>query len=71
VPSGILFGARDRVLGIDVHGRPVADRIRGLDFERVEGLGHMPQFIEPERVTAFIKRIGERAFAVSSLSVPA
>ena len=41
----------------------MTDKIRGLDFEPVNGLGHMPQFIEPERVTAFIKRIAERAFA--------
>jgi hypothetical protein len=26
----------------------------------------MPQFIEPERVTAFIRRIAERAFAGST-----
>ena len=39
------------------------DRIEGLDFETVEGLGHMPQFVEPDRVVAFIKRIAERAFA--------
>jgi pimeloyl-ACP methyl ester carboxylesterase len=68
LPAGILFGARDRVLGIDIHGRPMADKIGGLDFERVDGLGHMPQFIDPERVTAFIKRMAERAFAASSLS---
>lgn len=60
LPAGILFGARDRVLGIDIHGRPMADKIGGLDFERVDGLGHMPQFIDPERVTAFIKRMAAR-----------
>jgi hypothetical protein len=38
-------------------------RIRELDFERVEGLGHMPQFAEPERVVAFIGRVAARAFA--------
>jgi pimeloyl-ACP methyl ester carboxylesterase len=63
MPTGILFGASDRVLGIHIHGRPMTEKIRDLDFERVEGLGHMPQFIEPERVTAFIRRIAERAFA--------
>ena len=63
MPAGILFGTRDLVLGIDVHGAPMTNKIRGLDFESVDGLGHMPQFIEPDRVTAFIKRIAERAFA--------
>ncbi|TIT73777.1 MAG: alpha/beta hydrolase, partial [Mesorhizobium sp.] len=37
--------------------------IKQLDFERVQGLGHMPQFVEPERVVAFIQRVAERAFA--------
>lgn len=63
MPAGILFGTADRVIGIDIHGEPMLDKIRGIDFERVEGLGHMPQFAEPERVVAFIKRIAARAFA--------
>ncbi|ANT52097.1 alpha/beta fold hydrolase [Mesorhizobium amorphae] len=62
MPAGILFGTADRVIGIAVHGEPMPDRIKGLDFEAVDGLGHMPQFVEPERVIAFIKRIAERAF---------
>jgi pimeloyl-ACP methyl ester carboxylesterase len=47
---------------------PMKDRIEGLDFETVEGLGHMPQFVEPDRVIAFIKRIAERAFAGRNIS---
>ncbi|WP_217578702.1 alpha/beta fold hydrolase [Mesorhizobium sp. GbtcB19] len=63
MPAGILFGSADRVIGEAVHGEPMLDRIQGLDFERIEGLGHMPQFVEAERVVAFIQRIAERAFA--------
>ena len=63
MPAGILFGTADRVIGTAVHGESMLDRIKGLDFETVDGLGHMPQFIEPERVTAFVRRIAERAFA--------
>jgi pimeloyl-ACP methyl ester carboxylesterase len=63
MPAGILFGTADRVLGIHIHGRPMQDKIAGLDFEPVDGLGHMPQFIEPERIVAFIRRIAGRAFA--------
>lgn len=63
MPAGILFGAADRVLGFDMHGAPMAEKIAGIDFERIDGLGHMAQFVEPERVTAFIKRIAGRAFA--------
>ncbi|RTM08948.1 MAG: alpha/beta hydrolase [Hyphomicrobiales bacterium] len=61
--AGILFGTADRVIGEAVHGEPMLDKISGLDFERVEGLGHMPQFVEAERVVAFIQRIAARAFA--------
>ncbi|MBZ9760889.1 alpha/beta hydrolase [Mesorhizobium sp. CA8] len=63
MPAGILFGTDDRVIVEAVHGEPMLDRIGGLDFERVEGLGHMPQFLEPERVMAFIERVAARAFA--------
>ncbi|TPI61621.1 alpha/beta fold hydrolase [Mesorhizobium sp. B3-1-7] len=63
MPAGILFGAGDRVIAEAVHGEPMLDKIGGLDFERVEGLGHMPQFADPERVVGFIQRIAERAFA--------
>ncbi|WFP60593.1 alpha/beta fold hydrolase [Mesorhizobium sp. WSM4904] len=63
MPAGILFGAQDRVIGIAAHGDPMPGKIEELDFERVEGLGHMPQFVEPERVVAFIQRIAARAFA--------
>lgn len=70
MPAGILFGTADRVIGIAVHGEPMRDRIKGLDFEAVDGLGHMPQFVEPERVIAFIKRIAERAFTGRTSTQP-
>ncbi|MET2827073.1 alpha/beta fold hydrolase [Mesorhizobium shangrilense] len=63
MPAGILFGTSDRVLNIGVHGRPMIEKIKDLDFESIKGLGHMPQFIEPERIIAFVKRIADRAFA--------
>ncbi|WP_244735155.1 alpha/beta fold hydrolase [Mesorhizobium sp. 113-3-9] len=62
MPAGMLFGTADRVIDIRIHGEPMRDRIEGLDFEPVDGVGHMPQFVEPERVTGFIERIGARAF---------
>jgi pimeloyl-ACP methyl ester carboxylesterase len=62
MPAGILFGEADRVTSFHTQGEPMISRINGLDFESVDGLGHMPQFNEPERVIAFIKRIAARAF---------
>ena len=63
MPAGILFGTADRVISIGVHGEPMLDKVKGIDFERIEGLGHMPQFTEPKRVAVFIERIAARAFA--------
>lgn len=63
VPSGLLFGGVDPIIRIEVQGTPVKEKIQGLDLEVAEGLGHMPQFIGPETVAAFIRRIAERAFA--------
>ncbi|TPM41706.1 alpha/beta hydrolase [Mesorhizobium sp. B2-3-4] len=63
MPAGILFGSADRVIGFATHGEPMKQKVKGLDFEPVDGLGHMPQFVEPERVVAFIKRVAERAFS--------
>lgn len=62
MPAGILFGTADRVIDIRTHGEPMQNKIERLEFESVDGLGHMPQFNEPERVIAFIKRIAARAF---------
>jgi len=63
MPVGILFGTADRVIDIRTHGEPMQDKIAGLDFEPVDGVGHMPQFVEPRRVIDFIERIAARAFA--------
>ncbi|UVK53144.1 alpha/beta fold hydrolase [Mesorhizobium sp. AR02] len=62
MPAGILFGTADRVIDIRIHGEPMRGKIEGLDFEPVDGVGHMPQFVEPRRVIDFIERIASRAF---------
>lgn len=62
MPAGILFGTADRVIDIRIHGEPMRGKIEGLDFEPVDGVGHMPQFVEPKRVVGFIERIAARAF---------
>jgi pimeloyl-ACP methyl ester carboxylesterase len=62
MPAGILFGTADRVIDIRIHGEPMRGKIEGLDFEPVDGVGHMAQFAEPRRVIGFIERIAARAF---------
>lgn len=63
MPVGVLFGTADRVIDYRANGEALVGRIRALDLELVEGLGHMPQFIAPARVAAFVRRIAQRAFA--------
>ena len=70
MPAGILFGTSDRVLNIGVHGRQMIEKIKDLDFESINGLGHMPQFVEPDRIIAFVRRIADRAFADRRSTLP-
>lgn len=61
LPVGILFGTEDRVIDHQVHGLGMAGRIAGLELELAEGVGHMPQYAEPEKVADFIRRMAARA----------
>ena len=49
----------------------ICDAVRtpiGLQLELAKGVGHMPQYAEPERVAEFIRRVARRAFADTSLA---
>lgn len=63
LPVAVMFGTADRVLDYRLHGEPLADRIKDLELDLVEGMGHMPQFVEPKRVAELIRRIAAKAFA--------
>ncbi len=63
IPTGILFGDKDRVLDYRRHGLSMRDKIRNLDLEIAEGVGHMPQYAVTQQVVAFIRRIAAQAFA--------
>jgi pimeloyl-ACP methyl ester carboxylesterase len=62
MPAAIMFGTADRVLDHKRHGLPMRDKIAGLDFDLVEGQGHMLQFASDERVATLIKRVAAKAF---------
>ena len=68
LPVSIHFGTADRVLNCDEHGRSMDGKLPGLQLELAEGVGHMPQYAEPERVAEFIRRVARRAFADASLA---
>ncbi len=63
MPAGMVFGTADKVLDWREHGEAFAPRIKGLDFETVEGIGHHPQYWAREQVVGLIRRVAERAFA--------
>ena len=63
VPIGVLFGTADNVIRHEDHALPLAGRVKGLDLELVDGIGHMLQFVATDRVEAFIRRAAARAFA--------
>lgn len=62
MPAAIMFGTADRVLDHRRHGLPMRDKIAGLDFELLEGQGHMLQFTATEKVADLIARVAARAF---------
>jgi pimeloyl-ACP methyl ester carboxylesterase len=70
VPVGILFGADDRILDPVVHGKGLAAKVAGADFELIEGGGHMIPVTSADRTAAFIARMAQRA-GLSAVSSPA
>lgn len=54
-PGGILYGADDKLLDPDIHGREM--QAHGLFFEELPGRGHMIPATAPEACATFIRRI--------------
>ena len=63
MPAAMMFGTADRVLDHTRHGLPMRDKIAGLDFELVEGQGHMLQFTDSGSVARMIERVAAQALA--------
>jgi pimeloyl-ACP methyl ester carboxylesterase len=63
MPAAMVFGTADRVLDYRANGAGFRDRLPDVDFEVLDGVGHHPQYAEPERVLAVIRRTAERAFS--------
>jgi len=61
VPVGILYGADDRILDPQVHGKGLAAKVAGADLELIEGGGHMILITSADRAAAFIARMAQRA----------
>lgn len=61
-PVGVLFGTADKVLDFELDGASMRARLPSVDFERLEGFGHMLQFVAPVETQSFVRRIAARAF---------
>lgn len=55
VPGGILFGGSDAILSPTVHGHTM--QAHGLEFETLEGRGHMIPLTAPQECAEFISRM--------------
>jgi len=62
VPVGVLFGDKDRVLDVEEQGQSMRGRLKGVDIEILEGIGHMPQFVATDATLAFIRRMARKVF---------
>jgi pimeloyl-ACP methyl ester carboxylesterase len=58
-PGGVLFGADDKVLSAEEHGPPMT--AHGLEYETLEGRGHMIPITAPEDTADFIRRMAAKA----------
>jgi pimeloyl-ACP methyl ester carboxylesterase len=61
MPAAMMFGSADRVLDHKRHGLPMLEKIPGLDFELIDGQGHMLQFMSKDQVIGMIKRTADRS----------
>ncbi len=71
VPVGVIFGADDRILDPAVHGKGLAARVAGAEFELIEGGGHMIPVASADRCAAFIARMAQRIGGAASKPEPA
>ncbi len=61
LPVGVMFGTADKVLDYRLDGESMRQRLPGVEFQSMEGLGHMLQFVAPVETAAFIRRMAQKA----------
>jgi len=57
VPVGLFYGMDDRILSAREQIAVLTEALPDADVETVDGHGHMPPVIEPERLQAFVVRM--------------
>ena len=61
VPVGLFYGTDDRILSAGDQIAVLRRALPDADIETLDGGGHMPLVIVPDRVEAFVRRIVSRA----------
>ncbi len=61
VPTEILHGTADDTVSLTIHSQPLAGAIPGSVLTTLDGIGHMPQTVSTDEVTAAIDRAATRA----------
>jgi pimeloyl-ACP methyl ester carboxylesterase len=61
LPVEIVHGTADRIVGIDIHARPMAQVLPNARLTVLEGVGHMPHHARPEDSAAAVLRAANRA----------
>ena len=60
VPVGLFYGTDDRILSAGDQIAVLRQALPDADIETLDGGGHMPLVIVPERVDAFVRRVAGR-----------
>ncbi len=61
LPIEIVHGDADRTVGLEIHGRRLAEDAPGAELTVLEGVGHMPHHVAQDVVTDAVRRAAERA----------
>ncbi|MDF0599513.1 alpha/beta hydrolase [Psychromarinibacter sp. C21-152] len=61
VPVEIVHGTADRIVGFDIHARPLAEQLPNARLTPLRGIGHMPHHVAQEAVIAVLDRLARRA----------
>jgi len=62
-PTVIIAGDRDTVVSPDIHARALAAKLPNSKLVVLEGVGHMPHHVAPERVVAAIDDVANGRIA--------
>jgi len=61
LPVEIVHGTADRIVGLSIHSRPLAEAVPNAHLEPLPGIGHMPHHVATEAVVAAVTRAARRA----------